>query len=201
MFGQNRILFRCLSAVGFSCLAACSALNTGKNAPAITLLEPESLKLSFSGKGSAAGVMLVGSMGPMGIAVGVAIDEGIAKDIRTAFDNAGYSLLDFTQTQLQEALALRCKNTDTPPLAWLCSGPLSINIDRLGFRLVSGEQDPAAPVFAFTLAATDAAASVSRHCVFPDYSVPLEQLKNTGESTAAALSSAINACFENELSD
>jgi hypothetical protein len=37
----------------------------------------------FQGKGAGAGIALMSTMGPMGIALGVAIDEGIAKDIRT----------------------------------------------------------------------------------------------------------------------
>lgn len=38
-------------------------------------------KFSFEGKGSSAGFMLMSAMGPAGIAVGVAIDEGISKEI------------------------------------------------------------------------------------------------------------------------
>lgn len=39
-------------------------------------------RISFQGKGAGAGMALMSTMGPVGIALGVAIDEGIAKDIR-----------------------------------------------------------------------------------------------------------------------
>ena len=39
-------------------------------------------RISFQGKGAGAGMALMATMGPVGIALGVAIDEGIAKDIR-----------------------------------------------------------------------------------------------------------------------
>ncbi|ESP90533.1 hypothetical protein [Pseudoalteromonas luteoviolacea] len=43
-------------------------------------LSPEIPEASYTGKGTNAGPMLVGSLGAMGIGVGVAIDIGIAKD-------------------------------------------------------------------------------------------------------------------------
>jgi hypothetical protein len=49
-------------------------------------------RISFQGKGAGAGIALMSSMGPVGIAIGVAIDEGIAKDIR---DTAKEGSVDF----------------------------------------------------------------------------------------------------------
>ncbi|WP_155734331.1 hypothetical protein [Pseudoalteromonas luteoviolacea] len=45
-------------------------------------------KVSYVGRGAAAGPMLMGAMGPMGIAVGMAIDEGIGKDIKSALSGS-----------------------------------------------------------------------------------------------------------------
>jgi hypothetical protein len=67
--------------------ASCASL-AGK--PTVTT-ELNDERLRFSGKGAGAGVMLSSSMGPMGIAIGVAIDEGIAKAIR---ENAQANNLD-----------------------------------------------------------------------------------------------------------
>ena len=48
----------------------------------IHVSEPD--RVRFSGKGAGAGMMMSASMGPMGVAIGVAIDEGISKKIDAA---------------------------------------------------------------------------------------------------------------------
>ncbi len=48
--------------------------------------------LEFTGRGGAAGMMMSGSMGAMGIAIGVAIDEGIAKDLHASASQGGFVL-------------------------------------------------------------------------------------------------------------
>ena len=48
----------------------------------IIVSEPD--RIRFSGKGAGAGMMMSASMGPMGVAIGVAIDEGISKKIDAA---------------------------------------------------------------------------------------------------------------------
>ncbi|KZN44123.1 hypothetical protein JL49_06170 [Pseudoalteromonas luteoviolacea] len=51
-------------------------------------MDPEFPEVSYVGRGAAAGPMLMGAMGPMGIAVGIAIDEGIGKDIKSALSGS-----------------------------------------------------------------------------------------------------------------
>lgn len=64
--------------------AGCSSY-FGKASPSAVVLEtPIDHRMHFRGKGAAAGMMMAGSMGPMEIAIGVAIDEGIAKTIGKA---------------------------------------------------------------------------------------------------------------------
>ncbi|TMP31796.1 hypothetical protein CWB99_00275 [Pseudoalteromonas rubra] len=59
-------------------LSACSSV------PQAPMVNSELPKVTYKGRGAAAGPMLVGAMGPVGIAVGFAIDEGIAKEIGSA---------------------------------------------------------------------------------------------------------------------
>lgn len=59
-------------------------------------------KVHFEGKGAAAGMMMTSSIGAMGMAVGVAIDEGISKEI---MDNAVKANIDF-----EASLAGRIQN-------------------------------------------------------------------------------------------
>lgn len=64
-------------------LSACSSLPFSFNdAVEISYSSPD--RISFQGKGAGAGMALMSSMGPVSIAIGVAIDEGIAKDIRSS---------------------------------------------------------------------------------------------------------------------
>lgn len=47
----------------------------------------------YTGKGAGASFALMGAMGPVGAAIGVAIDEGISKDIRKNIENSGFDLV------------------------------------------------------------------------------------------------------------
>lgn len=57
-------------------------------------------RISFQGKGAGAGMALMSSMGPVGIALGVAIDEGIAKDIRETAKHGGVNVRQIIQNGL-----------------------------------------------------------------------------------------------------
>jgi hypothetical protein len=73
-----------LAAVSTACFinAGCSSLSLFTQKP-IEIIYTSPDRISFQGKGAGAGIALISSMGPVGIALGVAIHEGIAKDIRT----------------------------------------------------------------------------------------------------------------------
>ena len=75
-FYKNTFMF--LVVIGL--LSGCSSK---PNSKAVISL-PE--KLTFTGKGSAAGFALMGVMGPTGIAIGAAIDVGICKEIQSLND-------------------------------------------------------------------------------------------------------------------
>ncbi|WP_138543400.1 hypothetical protein [Pseudoalteromonas rubra] len=63
-------------------LTACSSV------PQVPVVNNHLTGVTYQGRGAAAGPMLVGAMGPVGIAVGFAIDEGIAKEIGSALKDS-----------------------------------------------------------------------------------------------------------------
>jgi len=73
--------------------SACTSLGF-QSESAVEILYSSPDRISFQGKGAGAGMALMSSMGPVGIALGVAIDEGIAKDIRETAQQGG---VDFKQ--------------------------------------------------------------------------------------------------------
>lgn len=75
-FYKNTFLFLVVIAL----LCGCSN-NANRNA-VISLPD----KLTYEGKGAAAGIALMGVLGPSGIAIGAAIDVGIGKDIQSLND-------------------------------------------------------------------------------------------------------------------
>lgn len=93
--------------------ASCAAPNGHRDAlvdtmadTLVTVATEDDQRIRFSGKGAGAGIALSSSMGPAGIAIGVAIDEGIAKDIGRAlatreFDIAASVKTAFTALPLQ----------------------------------------------------------------------------------------------------
>jgi hypothetical protein len=67
----------------------------------IRFTEPK--QIVFQGKGAGAGIALMSAMGPVGIAIGVAIDAGIAKDIGTASIQQGFDIDALLQQGLSAA--------------------------------------------------------------------------------------------------
>lgn len=79
-------------------ITGCSSLDREESSTVnIHFAEPN--RIQFQGKGAGAGIALMSTMGPVGIALGVAIDEGIAKDIRGAASTGGFDMqLQFSQS-------------------------------------------------------------------------------------------------------
>tara|TARA_R110002072_G_scaffold33030_9_gene100251 strand:+ start:3329 stop:4012 length:684 start_codon:yes stop_codon:yes gene_type:complete len=118
--------------------------------PEISVSIRDQDRIRFSGKGAGAGMMMSSSMGAMGIAIGVAIDEGIGKDIHSTFvaDGGDFASLAHSETGkwLSEICQQEMKSQD------LCtpSSQLNINIYRYGFVTTSGENDPVKPELAIS---------------------------------------------------
>ena len=116
----KRVLVGILAAL----MAGCQNLPSS-SLQAVAVKYPQSDKLDFTGRGSAAAMMMSGSMGAMGIAIGVAIDEGLAKDLTASAKAGGFN----AEQSFAKALGLadyRAVETDEPENALI--------IEKLGFR-------------------------------------------------------------------
>ncbi|WP_196158991.1 hypothetical protein [Reinekea sp. G2M2-21] len=84
----------------FACalLVGCSALSVKE--PSVEV-QPGA-QFSYSGRGAGAGVALMSTMGPVGIAVGVAIDEGIRKDLEKSAQMAGFDIVALVNSAYKE---------------------------------------------------------------------------------------------------
>lgn len=91
---------------------------------------PDPDRIRFQGKGAGAGMMLMSSMGPMGIAIGVAIDEGIANEIDVAARESGFDINDVLRRAFH-------KNSRIV-------GVNALTIERYGFITRPGDDDPVA---------------------------------------------------------
>ncbi len=96
--------------------------------------------LQFSGKGAGAGMMLSSAMGPMGIAIGFAIDEGIAKDIRATASTGNVVIDEILRKELKKR-----------PAAISNEAMTSIIIDRYGFITWPGGDDLVMSQFHITI--------------------------------------------------
>lgn len=115
-------------------VAGCAAIKPASNQVDIVYQQPD--RIAFQGKGAGAAFALMSTMGPVGAALGVAIDEGIAKDIRQSA-NAGD--IDFKEL-LHEAVA----SGSFPDAS-------KITVSRYGFVIKDGSKDYVAAEIALTV--------------------------------------------------
>ncbi len=136
-------MYRVVIALILMQLVACSALpsNISKS---IKLEFSEPNRIQFQGKGAGAGIALMSTMGPVGIALGVAIDEGIAKDIRKAISEKHDDVQGYLKSQMAGLL------TKQGYLVLLDGEELKENhfpkmvIKRVGFKITNGSTDATA---------------------------------------------------------
>lgn len=100
-------------------------------------------KIHFQGKGIGAGIALMSSMGPMGMAIGVAIDEGISKQITQTQITSNKQLKNLILQQADNPLSEKYdvqwgvhSQFDVKPLK-----SNHIIIEKIGFRLQPGQAD------------------------------------------------------------
>lgn len=93
-------------------------------------------RIRFSGKGAGAGMMLMSTLGPTGIAVGIAIDEGIGKEIDERAKAGQVNIERILQEQLAKELAKT--SIKYPPKT-------EIVIQRYGFLSSSENRDNVLP--------------------------------------------------------
>jgi hypothetical protein len=81
----------------------------------VSVISVDVPELTYSGRGKGASFALMGTMGPSGIAIGAAIDQGIAKDIRQSLTDAGYDFkYEFCQKLKQLTIDLACGEVPLP---------------------------------------------------------------------------------------
>lgn len=176
LFNACRLIFILV----ISLISACST-QVEQQLPEFTIEVKEPKRMRFYGKGAGAGMMLMSSMGPMGVAVGVAIDEGIGKDINKAAVEAGFSI----ERTLREALI------NNAPKTLGCIQ--TVTIDRYGFITQPGDDDPVTPqlhlTFTFINTETLSVKYPEQLEQPPICTLPLAQSKENGE--------AVIQCFRN----
>jgi hypothetical protein len=122
----SNILVMAMTIVMALAISACSSLPFSfNNSIEITYSSPD--RISFQGKGAGAGIALMSTMGPVGIALGVAIDEGIAKDIRANAESGG---IDF-----KRIFDLTVSQSD------LLKNAERIEVKKYGFVIKNGSKD------------------------------------------------------------
>ena len=107
-------------------LSSCATFQPAQ--PNIHIGERESL--AFTGKGAAAGVMMDAYLGGAGVAIGIAIDEGIAKDIEKNITqrSGGFDMLRLVESVLHSGKYQELGASD-------------VYIDTYGFKTFPGEGD------------------------------------------------------------
>lgn len=119
-------------------LTSCSSNNTVIDNILVKAHIAEPNKVRFSGKGAGAGMMLMSSMGPMGIAIGVAIDEGIANDIDKTAKASGLDIAALISQQLSSVLKVKAQ---AKKFEMQRTNEITIDILRYGFVIQPGGDD------------------------------------------------------------
>lgn len=153
-------------------------------------------RIRFSGKGAGAGAMMAASMGPMGVAIGVAIDEGIAKDIQDAFiascGNFQRIVEDVTRRKLNDHCV---EATATTPLCQ--SGQvLNVTVYHYGFISASGDDDPVQPELELGFWVNGSGEERMTLVSGEQLKQPLELVKRDGKATARVLEKAYASVFD-----
>lgn len=158
---------------------------------------PESTLIRFEGKGAAAGVMMSSSMGPMGIAIGVAIDEGIAKEIREALNRSGCNVDDVV------AQAFRGLSGRYGQEAVLQSSLLHnkvdvlLRINGLIFKVRSPEQDLTSVELVAGIEVGGVVRELtSAHSDAGTQGAPLEVVRTDGDTACRLIGESASALFE-----
>lgn len=184
----------------FFTLASCSVISP---LPSYTITKPQNPTISFTGRGAASGPILMGAMGPSGIAVGLAIDVGIAKDIEKYGFKEGLNIDSLFNDSLKKI----------PPSLYKAGGffrsphKLHFNLSKIGFVEPMGQSNTIWPALELTVTRGD----WQKAYHYPDdfqkdknTSLPnttLEQLKGTQSPARQLLSHALTKVIEQSIKD
>jgi hypothetical protein len=135
---------------------------------------------------------LMSTMGPMGIALGVAIDEGIAKDLREAASKSGFEIKEVVSQAVDQSSQGQ----------WVAiygsekSVELELRIKKYGFKTTGGADDATSAEVELELLSNDEVVATvhypndfeSNETLIESY--PLGVLKTDGVKTKALLEKA-----------
>jgi len=174
------------------------ALVQERNQESIKISFTEPNRISFQGKGAGAGMALMGAMGPMGIALGVAIDEGIAKDLRESAFKGGFDI----HQSVSDAI------TEVSQGNWIASfdpnvvTDLELRIKKYGFKTTGGEDDATSADVVIEFVQSG---DVIREIHYPNdfeekndlvNTYPLDVLKSDGEKASTLITEALNIMLD-----
>lgn len=168
-------------------LASCLIISCAHTpTPSISVEFGDRQTLYFTGKGAAAGIMMDAYLGGAGVAIGIAIDEGIAKDIAAAIQkvNPEFDIRKLVQEQLVVASdVVVTKN-------WQ-----SLVIEKYGFKVVEG--DVVNPVLELTVNCKGGAETINfeRDPANSD-KAELELIKKDGEIGLNLLQQAVEETMQ-----
>lgn len=142
--------------------------------------------LYFTGRGAAAGIMMDSLLGGTGVAIGVAIDEGISKDIAAAISigNPSFSMDRLVKDGLGEAVSQGVN----------IKGLESVIIDRYGFQ--AAPDDKVVPLLELRLVCKSG--PIRKVNFAPneiDLAIPFAKAKTDGSLAESKLRDAVDALF------
>lgn len=179
---QKKLIFLMLVMICVSCAHI--------NHTSIVVKVDSSNHFSYKGKGAGAGMMLMSAMGPMGIAIGVAIDEGIAKDIRTAADNGQFSIANIIEQEFG--------NVDVK------LGQVNIDVESYGYIAKVGQDDLAIPQIRLKITAKEVDKVYAYPEEFPDSGyegIELEKLKQNADAIDLSMRAAVKQVVDRFVMD
>ncbi|QDO85848.1 hypothetical protein FM037_24535 [Shewanella psychropiezotolerans] len=199
---KKRIIL--LSLIVAQLVVGCSSFY-GDESSAVAVHFSEPNRIQFQGKGAGAGFALMSTMGPVGIALGVAIDVGIAKDIQEPARVSGFDMNSYIsqsiETQSQAAWkavflgeASRDLTAEFP----------NIEIKRYGFKTTGGANDATSAELVILVKVSQAEQfeyhylndfiatdENSQRDVIPSY--PLADLKSDGALSVLLMKQAVDS--------
>lgn len=176
-------------------LGACSSLQVPPLVERVSIEHSDRTKtVKYSGKGAGASAMLMSSMGPMGVAVGIAIDEGIGKDIHTGFSEAGGDIGQLMHTAVSDGLTKACLSKQAD-LGQVCNRDVQIlvRLQRIALKAAPGDSDLVVADVSFNIHFTGITkAFTSREAdVCNEKREILDAVKLNGALTSALLSDCV----------
>jgi len=131
-------------------------------------------------------MMLMSSMGPAGIAIGVAIDEGISKELHSAFSEK-WVFSTLVEQETERWVAEYCqRQVETATPFCKTDGAFEVLVHHYGFVTRPGENDPVVPKLdiSFTAGGKTYEHLLAKGELVPS---PLTLLKQDGDASKALL--------------